>query len=135
MYQNILRNTTLALGTLLLSSTLVLAGSGMHGEVRGLDGKGMATVHTTDGKDHQVKAGTGWKVGAKVECESKNNAMECRTAAPQAAVTPAPSTTAPMGVKANPAPSSTTSAPAAAAPAASSTAPAPSASTTTPASK
>ena len=49
-----------------------------------VDGKGMATVGcTSDGKDHQVKAGEGWKVGAKVECETKNNAMECRPAAAQ----------------------------------------------------
>lgn len=123
MYRNIVRNTTLALGTLLLGSTLVMAGTGLQGEVRNLDGKGMATVHTSDGKDHQVKAVDGWKVGAKVECESKNNVMECRAGMPQAAVTPAPSSTTPAPVKATPAP----------APAA--TAPAPSSSTTAPAAK
>jgi hypothetical protein len=116
MYRNIMRNTALALGTLLMSSTLVLAGSGLHGEVRGLDGKGMATVHTTDGKDHQVKAGTGWKVGAKVACESKNNVMECQAAAPQAAVTPAPAKTTPAPATAStvgsPAPAPSTSTPA-----------------------
>jgi hypothetical protein len=122
MYRNIMRNTTLALGTLLMSSTLVLAGSSLHGEVRSLDGKGMATIHTTDGKDHQVKAGTGWKVGAKVECESKNNVMECQAPAPQAAVTPAPA-------KATPAPAPT------AASTVSSPAPAPSTSTPAPVSK
>ncbi len=123
MYRNIMRNTTLALGTLLLGSTLALAGTGLPGEVRVLDGKGMATVHTTDGKDHQVKAGAGWKVGAKVACESKNSVMECRAGATQAAVTPAPMKTAPVP------------APAAAAPAAGSTASAPSVSTPAPAAK
>ncbi len=113
MYRNIMRNTTtLALGTLLLGSTLVLAGNGLQGEVRGLDGKGMATVHTTDGKDHQVKASDSFKVGTKVECEAKNNALECRVPAPHAAVTPAPAKTAPAPVA-----SSTTPAPSTAAPA------------------
>lgn len=117
MHRNIVRNTTLALGTLLLGSTLVMAGTGLPGEVRVLDGKGMATVHTSDGKIHQVKAGEGWKVGAKVECESKNNVMECRPGMPQAAVTPAPSSAAPAPVKTAPAPAVSAPAPAATAPA------------------
>ena len=82
MYRKLMRNTTMALGTLLLGSSLVMAG-GVPGTVSGVDGKGMATVRTSDGKDHQVKAGEGWKVGAKVECETKNNVMECRPAAAQ----------------------------------------------------
>ena len=72
----------MALGTLLLGSSLVMA-AGVAGTVSGVDGKGMATVHTSDGKNHQVKAGEGWKVGAKVECETKNNVMECHPAAPK----------------------------------------------------
>ena len=82
MYRKLMRNTTMALGTLLLGSSLVMA-AGVPGTVSAVDGKGMATVHTSDGKNHQVKAGEGWKVGAKVECETKNNVMECRPAAAQ----------------------------------------------------
>jgi hypothetical protein len=126
----------MALGTLLIGSSLVMAG-GLQGSVTALDGKGMATVHTSDGKDHQVKGGEGWKVGAKVECESKNTVMECRPMAPQAAVIPAPSTTPPAPAKVAPAaaPTATPPAPAAAAPAASSTTSSPSTSTPAPASK
>jgi hypothetical protein len=112
MYRNFVKNTTLALGTLLVGSTLVMA-AGMPGAVTALDGKGMATVRTSDGKDHQVKAGEGWKVGAKVECETKNTALECRSAQAQSAATtpapkPAPSTPAPS----SPTPGATTTTPA-----------------------
>jgi len=134
MYRNIIRNSTMALGTLLIGSSLVMA-AGVQGSVTALDGKGMATVRTSDGKDHQVKGGEGWKVGAKVECESKNNVMECRAMAPQAAVTPAPSSTTAAPAKVAPAPAATTTAPAAAAPAASSTTTTPSTSAPAPASK
>lgn len=120
-----MRNTTMALGTLLLGSSLVMAG-GLQGTVSAVDGKGMATVHTSDGKDHQVKAGEGWKVGAKVECETKNNVMECRPAAAQSSA--APTTSSPSTAAVKPAPAPTTPAPAP-----STTAPAPS--TSTPASK
>ena len=116
MYRKLMRNTTMALGTLLLGSSLVMA-AGIQGTVSAVDGKGMATVHTSDGKDHQVKAGEGWKVGAKVECETKNNTLECRSASNQsstAPATPAPSTAA---VKSAPAPSTVAPAPSTAAPA------------------
>ena len=111
-----MRNTTMALGTLLLGSSLVMA-AGTQGTVSAVDGKGMATVRTSDGKDHQVKAGEGWKVGAKVECETKNNAFECRPAALQSSA--APSTPAPSTGTMNPtpAPSSTIPAPSTTAPA------------------
>jgi preprotein translocase subunit YajC len=125
MYRKLMRNTTMALGTLLLGSSLVMAG-GLQGTVSAVDGKGMATVHTSDGKDHQVKAGEGWKVGAKVECETKNNAMECRPAAAQSSA--APTTSSPSTAAVKPAPAPTTPAPAP-----STAAPAPS--TSTPASK
>jgi hypothetical protein len=115
----------MALGTMLLGSSLVMAG-GVPGTVSAVDGKGMATVRTSDGKDHQVKAGEGWKVGAKVECETKNNVMECRPAAAQSSA--APTTSSPSTTAVKPAP-----APTAPAPAPSTTAPAPS--TSTPASK
>ncbi len=115
----------MALGTLLLGSSLVMAG-GLQGTVSTIDGKGMATVHTSDGKDHQVKAGEGWKVGAKLECETKNNAMECHPAPAQNSA--APTTSNPSTAAVKPAP-----APATPAPAPSPVAPAPS--TSTPASK
>ena len=127
MYRKLMRNTTMALGTLLLGSSLVMAG-GLQGTVSAVDGKGMATVHTSDGKDHQVKAGEGWKVGAKVECETKNNIMECRSAGAQSSA--APTTSNPNTAAVKPAP-----APATPAPAPSTAAPAPSTSTPAPASK
>jgi hypothetical protein len=122
MYRKLMRNTTMALGTLLLCSSLVLAG-GVPGTVSAIDGKGMATVHTSDGKDHQVKADKDWKVGAKVECETKNNAMECHPAAAQSSAAP---TTSNPSTAAKPAPAPTTPAPAT-----SPAAPAPSTSTPT----
>src|SRR6266851_7576191 len=87
MYRHIIRNITIALGTLLVGSTLVFAAS-VPGTVTARDGKGMATVRTSDGKDHQVKLGDEFKVGTKVDCEAKNTSMDCHQA--QAAVTPAP---------------------------------------------
>ncbi len=118
MYRHIIKKTTIALGTLLVSATLVGAAS-VPGTVTARDGKGMATVRTSDGKDHQVKLGDEFTVGTKVECETKNSVMECHQV--HAAVTPAPSTSIP-------APSAPTPAPAP-------TAPAPSTSTPAPASK
>ena len=94
MYRKLMRNTTIALGTLLIGSSLVMA-AGLQGTVSAVDGKGMATVHTSDGKDHQVKAGEGWKVGAKLECETRNNALECHPTPAQSSAAPAPSTAAP----------------------------------------
>ena len=125
MYRPIIKKTTIALGTLLVSATLVGAAS-VPGTVTARDGKGMATVRTSDGKDHQVKLGDAFKVGTKVECETKNNVMECRQV--HAAVTPAPSpaTPAPAPAAPTPAPAPAPSAP---------TAPAPSTSTPAPASK
>ncbi len=111
MYRHIIRNITIALGTLLVGSTLVFAAS-VPGTVTARDGKGMATVRTSDGKDHQVKLGDEFKVGTKVECEAKNNVMECRQV--HAAVTPAPSTATPAPATAapTPAPAPSTSTPA-----------------------
>ena len=130
MYRNFMRTTAIALGTLLVGSTLVLA-AGVSGNVTALDGKGMATVRTSDNKDHQLKVGEGLKlVGLKVECETKNNAMECHAAQTQAAMTPAPSTSVPA-----PAKQPTTPAPTPSAPAPSSSTPAPSTSAPAPASK
>jgi hypothetical protein len=111
MYRHIIKNTTIALGTLLVSATLVGAAS-VPGTVTARDGKGMATVRTSDGKDHQVKLGDEFKVGTKVECEAKNNGMDCHQV--QAAVTPAPSpsTPAPTHSAPTPAPAPSTSTPA-----------------------
>jgi hypothetical protein len=111
MYHHIIKNTAIALGTLLVSATLVGAAS-VPGTVTVRDGKGMATVRTSDGKDYQVKLGDEFKVGTKVECETKNNVMECHQV--HAAVTPAPSpsTPAPAPSAPTPAPSTSTPAPA-----------------------
>ena len=125
MDRHLIKNTTIALGTLLVGSTLVCAAS-VPGTVTARDGKGMATVRTSDGKDHQVKLGDAFTVGTKVECEEKKNAMECRQV--HAAVTPAPSPATPAPAPAAPPPAP---APAPSAP----TAPAPSTSTPAPASK
>jgi len=126
MYRNLIRTTTIALGTLLVGSTLVLA-AGVSGNVTALDGRGMATVRTSDGKNHQVKA-EGLKVGTKVECEMKNNALNCHPVAAQAAVNPRPATSAPAVAAPAPAPAPAASAPA---PSTSTTAP----TTSTPAPK
>ena len=124
MYRKLMRNTTMALGTLLLGSSLVMAG-GLQGTVSGVDGKGMATVRTSDGKDHQVKAGEGWKVGAKVECETKNNAMECHPAMAKSSAAPTTSAPSTAAVKPAPAPATPTPAPSTATPAPSTSTPAP----------
>ena len=126
MYRKLMRNTTIALGTLLIGSSLVIA-AGVQGTVSAVDGKGMATVHTSDGKDHQVKSGEGWKVGAKLECETKNNAMECHPAPAQSSAAPTPATPAPAAsaVKTTPAPAASAPAPSTSAPAPSTAAPAP----------
>ena len=120
MYRSLIKQTSIALGTLLVSATLVGAAS-VPGTVTARDGKGMATVRMSDGKDHQVKLGDEFTVGTKVECETKKNVMECHQV--HAAVTPVPSPSTPV-----PAPSAPTPAPAP-------TAPAPSTSTPAPASK
>lgn len=113
MYRNLIKTTAVALGTLLVGSTLVMA-AGLQGVVTSVDGKGMATVRTSDTKEHQVKAGEALKMGVKVECETKNNAMECRPAQSQAAASPAQPGTTSAPAKQTPAPAPTTSAPAAA---------------------
>lgn len=136
MSHHILRNTTLALGALVLSSTLVFAAAA-PGAVTALDGKGMATVRTSDGKDHQVKVGEGFKVGSKVECEAKNNIMECRMVEARATTPAVPSTAMPAKVTPAPAPAAAapTVAPSSTTPAPSQAAPAPSPATPAPASK
>lgn len=124
MYRKLIRNTAVALGTLLVGSTFVMA-AGFQGVVTGVDGKGMATVRGGDNKDHQVRVGDGLKLNdLKVQCEMKNNALECRPAQTQAAMTP--SSSAPAKQATTPAPTTSTPAPSSSAPA--SSAPAPSSS-------
>lgn len=103
MYRNLMRNATVALGTLLVSSSLVFA-AGLQGSVTALDGKGMGTVRTSDGKDHQVKVGQDFKVGSKVDCEMKNSALECRLGAAQSAAQPAAPAPAAASAAKTPAP-------------------------------
>jgi len=69
----------LGLSTLVLGASLALAAS-TPGTVTAVDDKGMATVKSTDGKEVKVKAGEGWKAGAKVECDTKDGKTECRAA-------------------------------------------------------
>ena len=71
---------TLALtcASLVLGATLTFAGD-MKGTVTQIDDKGMATVKTDDGKEHKVK-GEGWKVGAKVDCQTKEGTTSCKAA-------------------------------------------------------
>lgn len=126
MYRKLIRNTAVALGTLLVGATFVMA-AGFHGVVTGVDGKGMATVRGADNKDHHVRVGDGLRLNdLKVQCEMKNNALECRPAQTQAAMTPAPSssTAAPVKQATTPAPTTSTPAPASSAPASSAPAPA-----------
>ena len=51
MYRSMIKQTSIVLGTLLVSATLVGAAS-IPGTVTARDGKGMATVRMSDGKDH-----------------------------------------------------------------------------------
>ena len=78
MIRNLGKTIALTAASLVLGVTLAFAG-GMKGTVTQIDDKGMATVKTEDGKEHKVK-GEGWKVGAKVECESKEGKTDCKAA-------------------------------------------------------
>ena len=70
------KTLSLGLSTLVLGASLALA-AGAMGTVTAVDDRGMATVKTSDGKEHKVKAGAGWKAGAKVECDMKEGKTEC----------------------------------------------------------
>ena len=76
MLRTLGKTLTLACAGLVLSTTLATAAT-MQGTVTAIDANGMATVKTDDGKEHKVK-GEGWKVGAKVDCESKEGKTECK---------------------------------------------------------
>ena len=66
----------LSLAVLCLATPLAMAQT-MTGTVTKIDDKGMATVKMEDGKEHMVK-GEGWKVGAKVECMTKEGTTSCK---------------------------------------------------------
>jgi len=66
----------LSVAVLCLVTSLATAQT-MTGTVTKIDEKGMATVKTEDGKEHMVK-GEGWKVGAKVECMTKEGTTSCK---------------------------------------------------------
>jgi len=76
MLRTLGKTLTLACAGLVLSTTLATAAM-MNGTVTEIDDKGMATVKTEDGKEHKVK-GEGWKVGATVQCETKEGKTECK---------------------------------------------------------
>jgi hypothetical protein len=76
MIRRLGKTLALTCAGVVLGTTLATAGMTM-GTVVSTDEKGMATVKTDDGKEHKVK-GEGWKVGAKVECETKEGATMCK---------------------------------------------------------
>ena len=76
MLRMLSRYVGLSVAVLCLATTLVTAQT-MTGTVTKVDEKGMATVKTEDGKEHMVK-GEGWKVGAKVECTTKEGTTSCK---------------------------------------------------------
>ena len=76
MLRMLSRYLGLSVAVLCLATTPVTAQT-MTGTVTKVDEKGMATVKTEDGKEHMVK-GEGWKVGAKVECTTKEGTTSCK---------------------------------------------------------
>ena len=76
MLRTLGKTLMLACAGLVLSTTLVTAAT-VQGTVTAIDDNGMATIKTEDGKEHKVK-GEGWKVGAKVDCETKEGKTACK---------------------------------------------------------
>jgi len=76
MLRMLSRYLGLSVAVLCFVATLATAQT-MTGTVTTIDDKGMATVKTEDGKEHMVK-GEGWKVGAKVECMTKEGTTSCK---------------------------------------------------------
>jgi hypothetical protein len=76
MLRMLSRYLGLSVAVLCFVATLATAQT-MTGTVTKIDDKGMATVKTEDGKEHMVK-GEGWKVGAKVECTTKEGTTSCK---------------------------------------------------------
>jgi hypothetical protein len=79
MSRKLINVLTLTTATMLVAGSLALAAPTM-GTVTGVNDQGMATIRTEDGKEHQVKASTGLKAGARVQCETKNGQLECQPA-------------------------------------------------------
>jgi hypothetical protein len=66
---------TIAVAVVSVLCTIVLA-AGLEGTVAAVDDKGMATIKTTDGKEHKVSI-AGVKVGDKVDCHVKDGKTSC----------------------------------------------------------
>lgn len=64
----------------MLLFTLALA-SEMVGTVAAVDDKGMATIKTTDGKEHKVQL-MGVKAGDKVDCHAQDGKLSCHKLGP-----------------------------------------------------
>jgi hypothetical protein len=79
MSRKLIHTLTLATTTMLVAASLAFANPTM-GTVTAVGEKGMATIRTEDGKEHQVKANPGLKAGTRVQCETKNNQLECQPA-------------------------------------------------------
>jgi hypothetical protein len=80
MIRTLGKTFALACAGFMLSATLATAGGMKMGTVTSVDDRGMATVRMDDGKEHKVK-GEGWKVGAKVECETREGQTSCKATA------------------------------------------------------
>lgn len=75
MYRNMVGTiVSVVVGGLFLC-TLAVA-SEMGGTVAAVDDKGMATIKTTDGKEHKVQL-MGVKAGDKVDCHAKDGKLSC----------------------------------------------------------
>jgi hypothetical protein len=78
MYRKIISTLSLALAVTFTAATLALA-AGTPGTVSAIDQGGMATVKLADGKEHKVTL-QGAKVGDKVDCETKDGKVSCKSA-------------------------------------------------------
>ena len=76
MMRRLVRYLGLSVAVLCLVTAVATAQT-MTGTVTKIDDTGMATVKTTEGKEHKVK-GEGWKVGAQVECQVKEGQTVCK---------------------------------------------------------
>ena len=66
---------TIVVAVVSVLSTIVLA-TEFEGTVSAVDDKGMATIKTTDGKEHKVSI-AGVKAGDKVDCHVKDGMTSC----------------------------------------------------------
>ena len=72
---------TIAVAMVSVLSTIVLAAE-FEGTVAAMDDKGMATIKTTDGKEHKAQI-AGIKVGDKVDCHVEGGKMSCHKLGPK----------------------------------------------------